>query len=81
MRLSSSAACAHARITPAASAISPRRSVRPELECAGVQAQQRDAVREHVVHLARDAVATSLALWMTLPIAVGFWRVARSDVR
>jgi ABC-type transport system involved in multi-copper enzyme maturation permease subunit len=25
-------------------------------------------------------VATSLALWMVLPIVVGFWRVARSDV-
>ena len=26
-------------------------------------------------------VATSLALWLALPIALGFWRVARSDVR
>jgi ABC-2 type transport system permease protein len=26
-------------------------------------------------------VATTLALWMLLPIALGFWRVARSDVR
>jgi ABC-2 type transport system permease protein len=26
-------------------------------------------------------VATSLALWMALPIALGFWRVTRSDVR
>jgi hypothetical protein len=26
-------------------------------------------------------VATSLALWLVLPIVVGFWRVARSDVR
>jgi ABC-2 type transport system permease protein len=26
-------------------------------------------------------VATSLALWLLLPIVVGFWRVARSDVR
>ncbi len=26
-------------------------------------------------------LATSLALWLVLPIAVGFWRFARSDVR
>jgi hypothetical protein len=26
-------------------------------------------------------VGTSLALWLVLPIAVGFWRVGRSDVR
>jgi ABC-2 type transport system permease protein len=26
-------------------------------------------------------VATSLALWLALPLALGFWRVARSDVR
>ena len=30
------------------------RRVRPELEHAGVQAEQRDPVREHVVHLTRD---------------------------
>jgi hypothetical protein len=26
-------------------------------------------------------VGTSLALWLLLPIVLGFWRVARSDVR
>jgi ABC-2 type transport system permease protein len=26
-------------------------------------------------------VATSLALWLALPIAVGWWRIARADVR
>ena len=26
-------------------------------------------------------VGTSLALWLLLPLAIGFWRVARSDVR
>ena len=26
-------------------------------------------------------VGTSLALWLVVPIVIGFWRVARSDVR
>ena len=26
-------------------------------------------------------LATSLALWLVVPLAIGFWRVARSDVR
>ena len=37
------------------------RCVRPELERAGMQAQQRDAVGEHVVHLARDPGALGVA--------------------
>jgi ABC-type transport system involved in multi-copper enzyme maturation permease subunit len=37
---------------------------------------------EHTLSAAEWArVATSLALWMVLPIVLGFWRVARSDVR
>ena len=38
-----------------------RRRVGAELERAGVQAQQRHAVGEHVVHLARDPAALGLA--------------------
>jgi ACR3 family arsenite efflux pump ArsB len=26
-------------------------------------------------------VATSLALWLVLPLVLGFWRVTRGDVR
>ena len=37
------------------------RRVRPELEHAGVQAEQRDPVREHVVHLTRDPGALGVA--------------------
>ena len=37
------------------------RCVRPELQRAGMQAQQRDAVGEHVVHLARDPGALGIA--------------------
>ena len=53
-RRSCSAWCALARITPAASRDLLGRRVGAELERARVHAQQRDPVREHVVHLARD---------------------------
>jgi hypothetical protein len=38
-----------------------RRRVRPELKHASVQAEQRDPVREHVVHLTRDPGALGVA--------------------
>ena len=38
-----------------------RRRLRPELQRAGMQAQQRDPVGEHVVHLARDPGALCVA--------------------
>ena len=53
-RRSSSAWWALARITAGGARDLLRRRVRAELERAGVQAQQRDPVGEHVVHLARD---------------------------
>ena len=53
-RRSSSAWCALARITAGGARDLLRRRVGPELQCAGVQAEQRDAVGEDVVHLACD---------------------------
>ena len=53
-RSSSCASRALTRITAAARAISSGEASGIELERAGVDAQQGDPVREHVVHLARD---------------------------
>lgn len=38
-------------------------------------------LEEHLSSLQWARLATSLALWMALPIAIGFWRVARGDAR
>ena len=51
------------------------RRVGPELERAGVQAQQRDPVGEHVVHLARDARALGVAGLLDEQLLLGAaWR-------
>ena len=60
-RSSSCAARALMRMTAAAWAISSGGRRRVELQRSGVNAQQRDAVGEHVVHLARDPGALGLA--------------------
>ena len=48
-----------------------RRRVGPELERAGVQAEQRDPVREHVVHLARDPRPLVLARLLDPQLLLG----------
>ena len=58
-------------MTPAARATSAGGRVGPELERARVQAQQRDPVREHVVHLARDPRAFVLARLLDPQLLLG----------
>ena len=52
-----------------------RRRVGAELERARVHAQQRDAVGEHVVHLARDAGALVLARLLDAQLLLGLGAV------
>ena len=47
------------------------RGVRAELQRAGVQAQQRDPVGQHVVHLARDARALGVADLLDAQLLLG----------
>jgi hypothetical protein len=47
------------------------RRVRAELQRASVQAQQRDPMREHVVHLARDARALGVADLLDAQLLLG----------
>ena len=58
-------------MTPAAARDLLRRRVGPELQRAGVQAEQRDPVREHVVHLARDPGALRAARLLDPQLLLG----------
>ena len=70
-RRSCSASRAVRRITAAASAISSGGASGPELERARVHAQQRQPVREHVVHLARDPPPLGLARLLDVRALLG----------
>ena len=70
-RRSCSAWWALARITPAAARDLLGRRVGAELQRARVQAQQRDPVGEHVVHLAGDARALVLARLLDAQLLLG----------
>ena len=73
-RSSSSAACALARMTRRGLGDLLGGGVGMELERAGVQAQQRDAVGQDVVHLARDAQALGLAGLLDAQALLGLQR-------
>jgi hypothetical protein len=49
-----------------------RRSIGPKLERSGVHAEQREAMREDVVHLARNAPALGLAGLLDTELLLGF---------
>jgi hypothetical protein len=46
-----------------------------------VRLDRGDAMTEHVMNgTERARVCTTLAVWMVLPVLIGLWRIARSEL-